>query len=304
MVTKLEKRNGDLVRRKMKSDHNFIEVCSLKLFENQTADEREDRITVYSNEIGFNKSDAYIMSDYCLWIIFKDHLEDDHFDLVFNRISKYAIQLGKFDDILNVAKGTKKVKDIRNEIIYEFLSVIDHSGKIEDGIEDLKEHFSVKEIDQFTLEQFLDYRKHNREQRAKERARLKAKEKRDAQRLLRNKEKRKRNEERQKRIETERLRRKEQYEKWEAERRVTKEKYERQKKIDNMFFPDTFTVKYIKDTLKAVLIEIDSENYWFPKSSLKNPIIPDKNIQQEIEAKVWILKDKNLITLEQMENLY
>ena len=67
MTSKAQLQLKERVLDKMNIDDSFLEVCLLKLFEQQTLDERQIKNSVYRNAVGFNRPDACLLSDYSIW---------------------------------------------------------------------------------------------------------------------------------------------------------------------------------------------------------------------------------------------
>ncbi|MFX1325414.1 MAG: hypothetical protein ACFE8N_10685, partial [Promethearchaeota archaeon] len=93
----------------MKKDDTFLEICLLKLFEQQTIDERQIKNSVYRNTVGFNRPDAYILSDYSIWKLnFPDKPINGELKIILRKkLEKYAMQLSSYKDIVAMLNGLK-----------------------------------------------------------------------------------------------------------------------------------------------------------------------------------------------------
>jgi hypothetical protein len=76
-------------------DSNKLFVCKaiVKIFERQTEDEKQADATGHSNGIGYNGSDAFIMSKFAKFYMEKGFLTDKQLAIGQKKIKKYAKQL-------------------------------------------------------------------------------------------------------------------------------------------------------------------------------------------------------------------
>jgi hypothetical protein len=142
----------------MKNDDSFLGICLLKLFEQQTIDERQIKNSVYRNSVGFNKPDAYILSDYSIWKLnFPERsINGELKTQLIKRLEKYALQLSSFKDVVAVLEGLKDPNLIINQV---------------------KNEVDVDKLDpNITLEDFLTYKRKEREVTQKERLKKKREE--------------------------------------------------------------------------------------------------------------------------------
>ncbi len=71
----------------------FICKATVKIFEKQTEDEQQTDGTSYSNGIGFNGVDAFIMSRFAKFYMEKGYLTTKQLAIAKRKIQKYAKQL-------------------------------------------------------------------------------------------------------------------------------------------------------------------------------------------------------------------
>ncbi|MFX1457597.1 MAG: hypothetical protein ACFFDB_19690 [Promethearchaeota archaeon] len=159
MTTKTQRKLRERVLNLMKNNHSFLVACLLILFEQQTSEERQIKNSVYRNTVGFNRPDAYMLSDYSIWKLnFPDRIINGKLKTtLINKLEKYAVQLSSYREILAVLDGLKNpssiVERVNNEINVEVLSPTT------------------------TLEDFLIQKKLERERLQKERSKKKSEEK-------------------------------------------------------------------------------------------------------------------------------
>ena len=122
MTTKTQLLLRDRVLGIMKNDDSFLEACLLKLFEQQTIEERKIKNSVYRNAVGFNRSDAYLLSDYSIWKLnFPDRLINGKLKTtLIKKLEKYAMQLSSYQEVVAMLDGLKDptliLMRIKNEI--------------------------------------------------------------------------------------------------------------------------------------------------------------------------------------------
>ena len=144
----------------MKNSDSFLEVCLLKLFEQQTIDERQIKNSVYRNAVGFNRPDAYFLSDYSIWKLnFSDRsINGELKTKLIKKLEKYALQLSFYGEVVAVLDGLKDPTLIFTRI---------------------KNEIEVDTLDPTTsLENYLYYKKEEREVAQRELTKKKRKEER------------------------------------------------------------------------------------------------------------------------------
>ncbi|MHA2121618.1 MAG: hypothetical protein ACW990_10475 [Promethearchaeota archaeon] len=144
----------------MKNDDLFLDVCLLKLFEQQTIDERQIKNSMYRNAVGFNRPDAYLLSDYSIWKLnFPNRsINGDLKTKLIKKLEKYALQLSSYEEVVTVLDGLKDptliFARIKNEIDVDKL---DPTTSLEDYLYHRKEERAVAQ------------REHNKKKREEER---------------------------------------------------------------------------------------------------------------------------------------
>lgn len=165
MTTKTQLQLKELVIDLMKKDDSFLEACLLKLFEQQTIEERQIKNSMYRNAVGFNRPDAYQLSDYSIWKLNFPEISI-HGELKTNlikKLEKYALQLSSFKEIVDLLDGLKNPTVILTRIQNEI---------------------EVDKINSTTsLEEYLNYKKIERE--AAQRERIKKKRQKEQQNKFR-----------------------------------------------------------------------------------------------------------------------
>ncbi len=122
MTTKTQLLLRDRVLDIMKNDDSFLEACLLKLFEQQTIEERQIKNSVYRNAVGFNRPDAYLLSDYSIWKLnFPDKSINGKLKTtLIKKLEKYALQLSTYQEVVAMLDGLKDptliFTRIKNEI--------------------------------------------------------------------------------------------------------------------------------------------------------------------------------------------
>jgi hypothetical protein len=153
LTTKTQIQLKDRVLDLMKNNDLFLYVCLLILFEQQTIDERQIKNSVYRNAVGFNRPDAYLLSDYAIWKLnFPDRsINGDLKTELINKLEKYALQLSSYREVVAILEGLKDPTSIVTRI---------------------KNEIDVDRLDISTsLEEYLNYKKVEREKEQRERAR-------------------------------------------------------------------------------------------------------------------------------------
>ena len=159
MTTKTQLQLRDRVLDILQSDDSFLEACLLTLFEQQTIDERQIKNSMYRNAVGFNRPDAYLLSDYSIWKLnFPERSVNGKLKTtLINKIEKYALQLSSYREVVDMLDGLKDPTSI-------FM-------RIKDEIEVNKLHPTT------SLEDYLNYKKKERKIAQRERTKKKHEEK-------------------------------------------------------------------------------------------------------------------------------
>jgi hypothetical protein len=136
------------------------------LFEQQTFDERQIKNSLHRNAVGFNRPDAYMLSDYSIWKFnFPDRSVNGEFKTtLINKLGKYALQLSSYREIVAVLDGLKDsasiVTRVKNEIDVDKL----------DPTYSLKDYLNSKKVER-EVEQ-RERAKKKREEERREKLRL------------------------------------------------------------------------------------------------------------------------------------
>jgi len=130
------------------------------LFEQQTFDERQIKNSVHRNSVGFNRPDAYLLSDYSIWKInFPDRsINGELKTTLINKLEKYALQLSSYREVVAALDGLKDPTSIVTRV---------------------KNEIDVDKLDPSTsLENYLNYKKVEREKEQRESVKKKHEEER------------------------------------------------------------------------------------------------------------------------------
>jgi len=158
LTTKTQLQLRDRVFNKMKNDNLFLDACLLMLFEQQTLDERQIKNSVYRNAIGFNRPDAYMLSDYSIWKLnFPDKSINGKLKTrLINKLEKYALQLSSYGEVTAALDGLKDPTSIVTRV---------------------KNEIDVDKLDPTTsLDNYLNFKKVEREVEQRKRAKKKREE--------------------------------------------------------------------------------------------------------------------------------
>ncbi len=150
LTTKTQLQLRDRVLELMKNNDSFLDMCLLMLYEQQTFDERQIKNSVHRNSVGFNRPDAYLLSDYSIWKInFSDRsIKRELKTTLINKLEKYALQLSSYREVVAALDGSKDPTSIVTRV---------------------KNEIDVIKLDPFTsLEDYLNYKKLEREKEQKE----------------------------------------------------------------------------------------------------------------------------------------
>ena len=160
LTTKTQLQLKERVLDIMKKDDSFLDACLLMLFEQQTFDERQIKNSVHRNTVGFNKPDAYLLSDYSIWKLnFPDRLINGELKtMLINKLEKYALQLSSSREVVATLEGLKDPTSIITRV---------------------KNEINVDKLDPtISLKDYLNYRKVEREKEQRESVKKKRKEER------------------------------------------------------------------------------------------------------------------------------
>jgi len=162
LTTKTQLQLKERVLDKMNIDDSFLEICLLKLFEQQTIDERQIKNSVYRNSVGFNRPDAYLLSDYSIWKLnFPDRsINGELKTKLIKKLEKYALQLSSYEDIVAVLDGLKDptliFKRVNNEIEVDKLEL---TTSLEEYLNYKKEARNVAQREHFKKKREEERRK-------------------------------------------------------------------------------------------------------------------------------------------------
>jgi hypothetical protein len=160
LTTKTQLQLRDRLLDVLKNDESLLEICLLKLFEQQTIDERRIKNSMYRNSVGFNRPDAYLLSDYSIWKLnFPDRsINGELKTKLIKKLEKYALQLSSYREVVAVSDGLKDPTLIFTRV---------------------KNEIEVDKLDPTTsLEDYLNYKKVEREVAQREYTKKKRKEER------------------------------------------------------------------------------------------------------------------------------
>lgn len=88
----------DEIKSLLKRNDTFVMRSVVKIFEKQTEDEKEHDGTAHNNGIGFNGTDAFIMSRFAKYFMEKGYLTEKQLAIAKRKIMKYAGQLTKISN--------------------------------------------------------------------------------------------------------------------------------------------------------------------------------------------------------------
>ena len=95
-ISKSEIQN--FLRTKLATNQAWSRKALLKIYENQTADERQMEATTHVNGVGFTGVDAEILSSFASQLIRKGFLSPKQQAIVFKKLPKYWRQILKISD--------------------------------------------------------------------------------------------------------------------------------------------------------------------------------------------------------------
>lgn len=85
--------NKFALRSRLSHDVEFLQLCLLRLYEQQEADEQGARSTWHENGVGFNKADGSVLSVYCETLLSGHPLTSEQLRDATTRMNKYTNQL-------------------------------------------------------------------------------------------------------------------------------------------------------------------------------------------------------------------
>ncbi len=93
-----EKIIQNYMKKKLSSDRKWAIRALICIYNNQTNEEQIKRKTKYINSIGFNSSDACILTELSKFYLERNFLTDKQLNIVYKRIPKYWNQLWKISN--------------------------------------------------------------------------------------------------------------------------------------------------------------------------------------------------------------
>lgn len=90
---KTKKDRTSFIREKLATDRGWAIRGLVRIFENQTEDEKSSQSTLIDNGIGFNGADAEILSSIATQYLHGTNLSAKQMEIVYKRLPKYAKQL-------------------------------------------------------------------------------------------------------------------------------------------------------------------------------------------------------------------
>lgn len=160
LTTKTQLQLRERVLDIMKINDSFLDACLLMLFEQQTFDEWQIKNSVHRNTIGFNRPDAYLLSDYSVWKLnFPDRsINGELKTTLINKLEKYTLQLSSYREVVAALDGLKDPTSIVTRV---------------------KNEIDVDKLDPTTLlKDYLNYKKVERKKELRERTKKKNEEER------------------------------------------------------------------------------------------------------------------------------
>jgi hypothetical protein len=109
------------IKNLLETDDQFVCRAIVKIFEKQTEDEKASDMTDCNNGVGFNGTDAFIMSQYAKFFMEKKYLTPKQLAIAKRKIMKYAKQLTR---IANEGKEPVK-KPVSSDSMENLLSGVE-----------------------------------------------------------------------------------------------------------------------------------------------------------------------------------
>ena len=85
----------DMIKDTLSKNDDQLKKALLRLFQFQTADERSDEFTKYTNDVGFNGPDSNILSGFAKQYQSKQWLSDKQMVILRKKMLKYSKQLAR-----------------------------------------------------------------------------------------------------------------------------------------------------------------------------------------------------------------
>lgn len=83
----------DEIKNLLLTNDKFVMKATVKIFEKQTEDEKAADSTGHSNGVGYNGTDAFIMSRFAKYYLAKGYLTVNQLVIAKRKIQKYAKQI-------------------------------------------------------------------------------------------------------------------------------------------------------------------------------------------------------------------
>lgn len=101
----------EALRHLLATDERWAKRALVRIYNAQTQDEKSNSETYYENGVGFNGSDARLLTKIAKWYLDKDYIGAGYMKIVHDRIQKYASQIFGLPDF-DHEKFDKKVADM------------------------------------------------------------------------------------------------------------------------------------------------------------------------------------------------
>lgn len=85
----------DQIKNLLMTNDKFVMRSTVKIFERQTTDEQLNDGTSHNNGIGFNGTDAFILSRFAKFYMERGYMSEKQLAIAKRKIQKYAKQLTK-----------------------------------------------------------------------------------------------------------------------------------------------------------------------------------------------------------------
>jgi hypothetical protein len=97
------------VKRNLSTNPAWVTRALIRLYECQTADEQTALVTNHKNGMGFNGTDANILSSFAMQVLKGRTLSVKQLAIAFKKLPKYAVQVIGFIPAEKLAEMEKKV---------------------------------------------------------------------------------------------------------------------------------------------------------------------------------------------------
>lgn len=84
-----------MIKQLLISDQDILMKCLLLLYDHQVHDEQLEKQSKHRNKVGFNSSDAKILSAYATFYRSAGRLSYEAYDKIRDRMLKYSVQISK-----------------------------------------------------------------------------------------------------------------------------------------------------------------------------------------------------------------